>query len=1600
MNALVPHHRRSFAVLLFFLCLQATAWGQPKAAFTASSASGCSPLLVYFSDSSSGNPTQWKWDLGNGVTSFLRNPSATYFNPGTYTIKLVVSNASGTDSVVKSQLVTVYGNPNVSFDFDKTAGCFPLRVNFKDKSLPGSGTITSWQWDFGDGTISNQQNPSHTYTTAGAFNVTLRITNSFGCIKSYTQTGAIQVAEGVKAFFTNTDPGVCPAPAAVQFTNASTGPGPLQYQWNFGDGTTSTAANPPHTYTANGNFSVSLVATSPQGCTDTFRRQDLFKIGSAKAGFSFPQNSCVNEPVQFTNTSSPAPVSVKWDFGNTNSSTAQNPLYRYPDAGMYTVRLIANFGACTDTVRNLVSIAAKPKADFTAVQQQSCRLPVAVQFTPLAAGPNMKYAWDFGDGTQDTTAKPVHTYTQEGSYTVKLIVTNAGGCSDTIVKKDAVQINLPHVAIAGLPKTGCTPLTIKPSATISGGQSITRYLWNFGDSTTATESNPSHTYTEAGNYDVTLITTTAAGCTDTTTMVRAVRAGNKPHADFGYTPTVVCPYEKVFFTDKSTGKPDQWFWDFGDGGTSSLANPYHQYGDTGWHDVKLVAYNNTCPDTIVVKNAVYVNPPISMFEVRQDCNNKFTKTFVDKSLGPKTWSWDFGDGSTSTEQNPVHTYAKTGTYSVTLTVTNGSCMHFTTRAVMVIDETADFTSSDSVLCRNQTAVFAAPTINKANILNWVWNYGDGTGSRDTATAKHTYTKAGSYKTSLTITDLLGCTSTSSLSLNVFGPTAAFKPSVAATCLKENVVTFSDASTHDGRHPIVKRIWSYGDNTLDSTATAPYQHSYNAAGSYTVGLTVVDDYGCRDNNVQPAAVVIAQPVAAFSAIDTVTCTGKSVAFSNTSTGISPAYQWSFGDGSTATTASPSHPYGSVGIYTVKLLVTDKYGCKDSLAKKDWINVSYPKAQFSLSDSVGTCPPLLVHFTNQSKDYTSIYWDFGDGNSSKLDTPAHFYSTPGTYYATLIATGPGGCTDTLRRKIVVKGPTGTLRYTPLTGCVPLTVNFTATTKNSASFVWDFSDGETTGSTATTLSHTYVVTGDFVPKMILTDAGGCTVPVVGTDTIRVKGITADFRMDEKTFCNDGFVQFSNQTASNDIITGYHWNFGDNQTSTDPAPRHHYTLPGKYTVQLLATTQSGCSDKKILTDTVTVYPGPVVQIAGDSTGCAPANFAFTGQVQRGTPTLLTWSWDFANGHTAAQQNPAQQTYSRDGAYSVKTIVTDEHGCRDTATKAVTVYPVPATTAGADQWLCRGSFLQLKAGGAAKYQWQPHASLSCTDCDSPLAAPTEATQYVVTGYNGFGCSKTDTVVLRVHQPFTLKVEKGDTICAGSLVHLVASGADQYTWTPARDVQDPAAGNTIATPQTTTRYTVVAKDNANCFTDTGSVFIKVWPVPMVDAENVKTLAVGGTLTLAPRYSADVTSYQWSNAQSLSCATCPAPVARPKTETTYGITVKNDGGCTAKTSITVHVICNDGNLFIPNTFSPNTDGRNDRFYPRGTGISRIKSLKVFNRWGELVFSRENFNANDAGVGWDGSFKGQLLAPDVYIYTCDVVCMNNEVLTYKGDVTLLR
>ena len=218
--------------------------GQLAANFTADKTQGCSPLLVRFSDLTTGTPTTWLWDLGNGITSTQQNPTSFYFNPGVYNIKLVARKPGVADSIIKSQFITVYSSPNISFFASDTIGCVPFTIQYNNLSTAGSGTISSWQWDLGDGMISNQQNPQHTYTLEGNFSITLKATNSFGCVKTINKPAYVNVRDEMVAAFSHTGGVECRSPVTVNFQNNSAGNGTINYQWKFGDGTTSTTQNP------------------------------------------------------------------------------------------------------------------------------------------------------------------------------------------------------------------------------------------------------------------------------------------------------------------------------------------------------------------------------------------------------------------------------------------------------------------------------------------------------------------------------------------------------------------------------------------------------------------------------------------------------------------------------------------------------------------------------------------------------------------------------------------------------------------------------------------------------------------------------------------------------------------------------------------------------------------------------------------------------------------------------------------------------------------------------------------------------------------------------------------------------------------------------------------------------------------------------------------------------------------------------------------------------------------------------------------------------------------------------------------------------------
>lgn len=1574
-------------------------YAQLSAGFSANKLEGCAPLVVQFRDESTGNPTSWRWDLGNGTLSFFQNPAATYFNPGTYTIKLVVSNGTQSDSTVKVQYITVHASPTINFTASDTSGCYPLRVQFNDLSNPGDGSITNWLWDFGDGDTSSLQNPSHSYTSAGNYNVSLQVKNSKGCVFSDTRLQYIKLNNGVQADFSLGNSANCRPPTPISFTNLSTGTGSLSYQWFFGDGSSSTAVNPSHTYTSAGTYTVRLIVRNNTGCVDSLVKSNAVIIGTVDAAFSSPAILCAGQPFPLLNNSTPVPTGAQWDFGDGSFSTELSPVKTYNVAGTYQIRLISLFGACRDSMQRSIQVIDKPQSAFTAINTNACKPPLNVSFTQQAGGA-ISYKWLFGDGDSSAAANPSHIYRNYGSYDVTLITTNAAGCTDTLRKLNFVNIQQPSVTLMQLPQEGCVPYTYRPVITINTPDSIVSYEWNFGDGTVSAEKDPTHIYNNPGTYSISLIYTTAAGCTDSVKVQNAIRVGEKPVVNFDATPRYACAFQPINFKNNSS-VGDRWFWRFGDGGTSSEKDPQYIYQDTGWFSVTLVVWNNGCADSLTIPNFIRIKPPVARFIDSSGCDTKFSRWFRDRSIGAQSWFWDFGDGNSSTLQHPSHAYNRAGSYLVTLTVKNDTCEHSTTRQVVIVAEAAAFSANDTVVCKGTAVNFSAENSIAANVSGYEWNFGDGSRGSGRNPA-HIYTKTGLYSVQLVITDINGCRDTLSRPqyIRVNGPTAVFNSNTPAVCNLSTIV-FSDSSFSDGTHPIKQWIWNYGDGSTDTLTAPPFQHQYITPGLFTVSLTVSDSIGCTDRVQRNSFLTISKPFPSFSSPDTLSCTNKMIRFFNQTGGNGPmTYQWTFGSQNSSTALQPVTSFTAEGDYSVKLVVTDRYGCVDSVSRINYIRIRDPKARLAVSDSVATCPPLVVNFTNQSQNFSTYRWDFGDGTSSSVSAPVHFYTYPGVYRAKLTITSVGGCVDSVIQVITVRGPQGTFRYDDRGGCEPTTVLFTGTTKDQVSFIWDFNDGTVTQTGDSIISHTYTRRGVYLPKMILKDPQGCQVSIPGKDTIRIYGVDAKFGSSQQLVCDSGLVRFRDSSVANDLITSYRWDLGAGVTSQLQHPSQYYRQSGVYPIRLIVTTQKGCVDTAALPLPLRIIESPVITMRADTGACIPATANFAGIVVKNDSSQLQWNWSFGNGTAATGQNPQPVVYTVSADYTVRLVGKHPSGCADTVFSTYRAFPLPDTRVGADQVICLNAVTDLQATGAVQYTWSPAIGLSCTDCASPKASPVQNTTYQVMGKNIYGCLARDSVLISVQQPFRIQVGSGDTLCVGETFQLFAAGADQFIWSPAAGLDNNRIARPKASPTVPTVYQVIGRDNNNCFTDTGSVAVMVYPYPKVDAGDDQTIPVGNSAKLKADLSGDVTGIRWTPQTALSCVSCSDPVGTPKQNITYSIEAVNAGGCVTKDEVSIFVFCANSNLFMPNTFSPNGDGNNDVFYPRGKGLFAIKTLRIFNRWGELVFERTNFGANDTVKGWDGTYKGKPALQDVYVYTIDVLCENNTVLTYNGNIALIR
>ncbi len=826
----------------------------PSANFSASKTRGIAPLTVSFSDASAGEVTAWLWNFGDGPLSSQRAPTKTYDLPGAYDVQFTVRGPGGIDVETKRNHITVTAGVLAEFDATPRAGPCPLTVGFGDLS---EGNVTTWSWDFGDGTTSSARFPSHVYADCGNYAVSLTVSGPQGT-DTLTRSDFVVVALlPPQASFT-ASPTAGEAPLDVQFLDATTGD-VTSWSWDFGDGYTSVQRNPLHRYDVEGLYSVSLIARGPGG-SDTRFEFDLVAVGVAPPVASFDATPTVGpEPltVVFSDLTTGVVTSWAWSFGDGGTASEQNPVHVYTVPGVYGVTLTASGPGGTNTLvrPGLITVAVAPPGAAFSATPTTGTAPLGVQFTDLSTSGPTGWSWSFGDGTTSNLQHPAHVYANPGRYSVTLLVNGPGG-SDTLALTDLITVDVPPTTadFTAEPVSGPAPLLVGFNNASSAN--VTAWAWNFGDGATSSATSPTHVYALPGTYSVSLTvqSPTGTGSRVYTNLVTAYEA--PPEALFSALPGVGGVPLVVQFADQSTGNISAWSWDFGDSASASVANPVHTYGAPGAFTVSLTVTGPGGSSTLTQVDAILVGEgaPVAAFGAAPVAGMApLAVQFSDMSTGVvSVWSWSFGDGTSASTRNPGHTYTNGGIYTVTLTARGpGGADGETKTALITVTEpppTADFTAAP-------TAGFAPLAVQFTNastgtVTSWNWDFGDGASSNG-PNPTHVYATSASYTVTLTVTGPGGsdvAARSGFVQVSTPPPVADFAGS-PRDGYAPLLVTFTDLSTGE----VTQRSWSFGDGQASSERDP--LHEFVAPGSYVVALEVSGPGG---TSARRRTVVVREP----------------------------------------------------------------------------------------------------------------------------------------------------------------------------------------------------------------------------------------------------------------------------------------------------------------------------------------------------------------------------------------------------------------------------------------------------------------------------------------------------------------------------------------------------------------------------------------------------------------------------------------------------------------------------------------------------------------------------------------------------------------------
>ncbi len=1592
----------TYLLCIFFFCSYAQEFD-----FVADNTQGCSPLKVVFTNNT--KPIQdytYEWTVEQGKFSTQQDSvQNTYINPGTYTVTMNVFDKTKklVTSVKKEKYITVFNDPDVQITSNKNEACEDDEFNFSIDKLTSDTTIVAYTWILSDGTIYQTQNPpAHSFGFADKFTVFLSVQDGHGCTNRERKSITVTTYDDYPTLsFSLNQSRACEPQLEVAFTNTTTDNSISAFHWDYGDGNKFDGKNPPnHTYKGYGSYYAKLSASSEHGCVGTVLRSiqlidfqpniaindeypaiqfvntnsiNAYNQSLSKYGFPSQQKSTTTPKtvfcpgaITFSDASNTTNISWQWDLnadGNIES-TEKTFTTEILEPGTHTIKLTVSNGVCTKEIVKEFSIEKKLEIQAKPTDAFFCHSPANVEYSVESNVAECSFLWEINDTLYNkaTFKKAQH----EGIYSAQVYAISPNFCTATQTLQNNVEVATPHIytvrnGIFGNPRSGCAPLDVTFSARYSyktEQDSIVSVKWDYQNdnifedqdilSTKEKEKVLSHTWTydNEGLYTYKIKFETAKGCSVQNLFTKTedtISVGREPNLSFDYIKEI-CASDPLQVAVSYNGEDERYTSKF-----DTLTLIFTEIN--GFNFYTSLSIENPIPPIAEVTFSDTVGSHIPTFTVSDNgCSKTYDDLDTVEVKGPMVFIQS-SPASCTTPFDYDYTFKKN--YS---------------------------SNSWKWYIRKQE--------------NPVWQNIPDSDNKDSIHIDYTlYGGRGYYLVMATAENPeTGCTMSDSITTHVTNVSGNFELHKYEPCLGD---TAQFVISREDNQDVISWTWVYNWNGVKKAYTFAnleedyiYQHYQKQYIFDTENITSVtvearDENGCVDTITK--LVTVFEAHAGFFGDVLSDCIPFTTNFTDTSKSEHTITKriWNLGD-----TLITEGNQTSVQIVNTKkttkrvsLIIIDDHGCRDTASFANYIKPVIPNSQFIVANPKVCLGHEAKFIRNSNTDepgnnLTHFSWDFGDGNifqsdKNPKDTTTHTYSleSDSTYSIQLTAycTSPEGneCVDSSTQKIDIKDVGAKIKIRDSDQCKEPGQKFivyldnTIYNSNMQNFSWWKFDGSDSVYISNKKNLQVVTFENYGEQSLFLHSEsnyfGCEDTTTFI-TINVAGYEAEMFTEKENACVHEDISFFLKDTANLYRYNAYWEFGDGESVplTNIETIHSYnalaqTENNTYKVQFIVDAE-GCKPRDISAN-ITIFPVIADFTRGendlDTIGCAPYQITLHNTSVAGDGA--TYLWDFGDGTTSTEKNPTITIDKANLAQPISLSVSSNI-CNDTIRKNVTTYPYADITIDIDSVLCVGESISAKAtGNFNSVQWKPNELFT-----APHAPETnvniQKSQYIyITSWSNKNCKNTDSIYVYVQQR----------------PHYYGA---------------PDSVLIYYTSDSTTEY---AKKTTN-----NLIVGQIYNVNATETEGI--------------------NYSWSPATYISCTDCSNPnidltCGNGTTQDcfdfpefiNYTISMTDSLGCFSEdTTIHFNIIL-DTKIAMPEAFSPNNDGHNDIAYVRGWGVREFIEVKIYNRWGQVVFE-----SNDMNIGWDGTFKGEPQGMDTYAYTIKAINTKGEEIFTKGYITLIR